>query len=441
MMEFNEALNIIKESNLIVEFIEKSLSRDQMIRMLGKLNPAFDPAKDIKKNQGSRKILITLKSGYLDGTKMGPKDFTDYLQKYGWNLVGYTKNSLVIAPLRLEGEYKTPKKQSKLYREVLEKTKGWYLRFSNVPPEHIKKYGFRTTKDRNIESNDQEKSGQRWFNQERVYVFSLENSIKTLGNAKEMGKIFEQLHDLIDNGQEYGDYAYLIKLPSTIPFRIDPEYDADKDQHNAAGFVNTSIPPQYVKLCVNYSRDVFGSVLDFIGLKDAYATYQDEFDPEVDQETRDWIAAHKNDSYYCIDLETNNERKEKLKEILNDYNVDLMLIGIPTESGTRKANLVEVEAQESGNAYLVFNAGGYQVFCGLRPSDDGNSADLRVLGWNTDFRDREVVKSNELIRFLNDERVVELARDIDENIYNKAQREFDPRNGNPAINNSWSKWR
>ncbi len=34
MMEFNEALNIIRESNLIVEFIERSLSRDQMIRML-----------------------------------------------------------------------------------------------------------------------------------------------------------------------------------------------------------------------------------------------------------------------------------------------------------------------------------------------------------------------------------------------------------------------
>ena len=441
MMEFNEALNIIKEANLIVEFIEKSLSRDQMIRMLGKLNPSFDPAKDIKKNQGSRKILITLKSGYLDGTKMGPKDFTDYLQKYGWNLVGYTKNSLVIAPLRLEGEYKTPKKQSKLYREVLEKTKGWYLRFSNIPPEHIKKYGFRTTKDRNIESNDQEKSGQRWFNQERVYVFSLENSIKTLGNAKEMDDLFEQLHDLIDQGQSYGDYAYLIKLPATIPFRIDPEYDADKKLHNSAGFVNTSIPPQYVKLCVNYSRDVFGSVLDFIGLKDAYATYQDEFDPDVDQETRDSIAAHKNDTYYGIDLKTNNERKEKLKEILNDYNVDLMLIGIPTGSGTRKANLVEVEAQESGNAELVFSSNGYLVFCALKPSDDGDSADLRVLGWNTYFRDREVVKSNELIRFLKDERVVELARDIDENIYNKAKREFDPRNGNPAVNNSWSKWR
>lgn len=441
MMEINEAINIIRESNLIVEFIEKSLSKDQMIRMLVNLNPAFDPAKDIKKNQGGRKILITLKSDYLDGTKMGPKDFTDYLQKYGWNLVGYTKNNLVIAPLRLEGEYKTPKKQSKLYQEVLEKTKGWYLRFSNIPPEHIKKYGFRTTKDRNIESNDQEKSGQRWFNQERVYVFSLENSVKTLGNAKEMGDIFDQIHDMIDAGQGYGDYAYLIKLPSTIPFRIDPEYDSDKRQHNSAGFVNTSIPPQYIKLCVNYSRDVFGSVLDFIGLKDAYATYQEGFDPDVDQKTRDWIAAHKNDQHYGIDLKTNNERKEKLKEILNDYNVDLMLIGLPTTRGTEKANLIEVEAQEDGNAELVFDGGSYLISCGLKPSDDGDSADLRVLGWNSYFRDREIVKSNEMIRFLNDERVVELARDIDENIYNKAKREFDPRNRNPAIDNSWSKWR
>lgn len=441
MMEFEKALSIIKESGLIVEFIEKSLSRDQLLRILSKLNPSFDPAKDLKKNQGGRKILITIGSDYLDGTNMGPKDFTEYLQKYGWNLVGYTKKNLVIAPLRIEGEYKTPKKQSKLYLEVLEKTKGWYLRFSDVPPEHVKKYGFRSTKDRNIESNDQKKSGDRWFNQERVYVFSLENSVKTLGNAKDMSDIFEQLHDLIDGGQSYGDYAYLIKLPSTIPFRIDPEYDSDKRRHNAAGFVNTSIPPQYVKLCVNYSRDVFGSVLDFIGLKDAYATYQEGFDPDVDQDTRDWIAAHKNDKHYGIDRESNNERKEKLKEILNDYNTDLMLIGLPTMSGTRKGNLIEVEAQENGNAYLVFNAGGYQVFCGLRPSDDGDSADLRVLGWNTYFRDRELVKSNELIRFLNDERVVELARDIDENIYNKAQREFDPRNKKHALSDTWSKWR
>ena len=439
MMEFNEALNIIKEANLIVEFIEKSLSRDQMIRMLGKLNPSFDPAKDIKKNQGSRKILITLKSGYLDGTEMGPKDFTDYLQKYGWNLVGYTKNSLVIAPLRLEGEYKTPKKQSKLYREVLEKTKGWYLRFSNIPPEHIKKYGFRTTKDRNIESNDQEKSGQRWFNQERVYVFSLENSIKTLGNAKEIGKIFEQLHDLIDNGQEYGDYAYLIKLPSTIPFRIDPEYDSDKSQHNSAGFVNTSIPPQYVKLCVNYSRDVFGSVLDFIGLKDAYAVSHDDFDPEVDQSTREFIAADKSQSLCGIDLKTNNDRKAKLEEILKYYNTDLMVLGTPTQKGTRKSYLVAIEAQEDGDAYLVFG-GGIFIYCGLREGDDQN-ADLSVLGWNTYFRDREVLKSKELLRFLSDDRVVALAKDIDDNIHNRAEREFDPRNGNPAINNSWSKWR
>ena len=65
MMEFEKALNIIKESGLIVEFIEKSLSRDQMLRILSKLNPAFDPAKDVKKNQGSRKILITVGSDYL----------------------------------------------------------------------------------------------------------------------------------------------------------------------------------------------------------------------------------------------------------------------------------------------------------------------------------------------------------------------------------------
>lgn len=439
MMKFNEAISIIKESGLIVEFIEKSLSRDQMLRMLSKLNPSFDPAKDIKRNQGSRKNLITVKSDYLDGTKMGPKDFSDYLQKYGWNLVGYTKNSLVIAPLRMEGEYKTPKKQSKLYREVLEKTKGWYLRFSNVPPEHIKKYGFRTTKDRNIETNDQEKSGQRWFNQERVYVFSLENSIKTLGNAKEMGKIFEQLHELIRGGQSYGDYAYLIKLPSTIPFRIDPEYDADKMLHNSAGFVDTSIPPQYIKLCVNYSRDVFGSVLDFIGLEDAYAVVHSDFDPEVDQNTREFIAAHKDEGLWGIDLETNNERKEKLKEILKDYNPDLMVIGTPTMKGTRKSHLVAIEAQENGDAYLVFG-GSIYIYCSLRLGDDQN-ADLSVLGWNTYFRDREVLKSKELLRFLNDERVVALAKDIDYNIHNRSEHEFDPRNGNPALNNSWSKWR
>ena len=110
-------------------------------------------------------------------------------------------------------------------------------------------------------------------------------------------------------------------------------------------------------------------------------------------------------------------------------------------SGTRKANLIEVEAQENGNADLVFSGGGYQIFCALKPSDDGDSADLRVLGWNTYFRDREIVKSNEMIRFLNDKRVVELAREIDENIYNKAQREFDPRNRKHALSDTWSKWR
>lgn len=446
MNDLYEALKILKESHILVEFLDTMLSRDQLLRRLKSVKPSFEPKSDILKNEGNRRALITLVPTFLDGTGMGQRDFNEFLQKYGWNLIGFTNKQIILAPIRHIGNFKNKRKTSELYKTVLERVKGWYIRFTDDPPYFIKKYGFRSAKGRNLPSNDPNvRTKERYFNQERVFLYSFENAIRDLGDAAEPKEIIQKIAGVIDNGRGYGDYAYLVKLNPSAKFYTDPEYSGSKELANSAGYVNTSIPPSQIKVAIPISRDVLGDVLDNIGLDDLYA-YSKLQDPDPDSEDSIEIRnmAKSNDTFDPYEDAEPDDTFKEMQHILSDYDKDKIMIIEPSEENGVKLFLENIRIPEEGvGFYLNFEGDsmGYHKYR-LRVSDDGSHAELAVYtisGYRL-FRESEIRYSNELKRLLSDRRTVELAKKIDDLYSDKS--EFDPRtrkSRNRARN--WAQWK
>ena len=441
-----KALKILKESHILVEFLDTMLSRDQLLRVLKSVKASFDTKSDILKNEGNRKALITLVPTFLEGTGMGQRDFNEFLQKYGWNLIGFTDKQIILAPIRHSGNFKNKRKTSELYKNVLERVNGWYIRFTDDPPYFVKKYGFRSTKDRNLPSNDpNDRTRERYFNQERVFLYSFENAIRDLGDASEPKEIIHKIAGIIDNGSGYGDYAYLVKLNRNEKFYTDPEYSGIKELANSAGYVNTAIHPSQIKVAIHSSRDVLRDVLDNIGLEDLY-TYSKLQDPDPDSEdSLEILNRTKSNTIFdpYEDAEPDAIFKE-MQHILSDYDKDKIMIIEPSEENGIKLFLENIRIPEDGiGFYLNFEGDsmGYHKYR-LRVSDDGSHAELAVYtisGYRL-FRESEIRYSNELKRLLTDRRTVELAKKIDDLYSDKS--EFDPRTRkNKNMERNWSQWK
>lgn len=466
-MNLVEALRLLKENNLICEFIDKSISKDMMLRVLSKLK-GENVKPWIKRNSGSRKILITLKREFLEGTGLNTIEFKNGLFKYGWNLVGNTRSSLILAPNKSDPEFGEMKDPSETYKRVLYATKNWYIRGTNIPPRLVKQYGFRCTNDRNLEKDV--RSNERLFNEPRVYLFSVWNLIRSLGENTDVKEILYKLYSLSKRVENYGVHSYLIKLPSGIKFNIDPEYDNDRSYKNVAGWITQPVLPSWVKVEYDVYDDPIETMLDAFGLSDLRYT---EAKRENDDVTSDEYDKNKNltDDKFSdddIDLGTyflssaieklkdyNSPGYDELKELLKKYDRHRMVIwntakkdeddDQPESSSVVTITPGRIRGKEAAadnypKVGLVVNRpiANVRVFP-LRVTKDGKSCEISSFGsYGDGARNSDLVLSKELKRFLSDPEVVEAVRKSNEQLkkfddrYNLKDRYISKQN--------WARW-
>ena len=281
-MKFKSAVEILKEANyrLIREFLGDSIDQDDMeLKYLKYVIPNFDKREDLLPNswspspnelsgtkQTGEPDLISLRPDVLERHGLTLKEFEKRLKPYGWTVTGYTDKQLLIMPNRLgrvkEKDFPQPKKKDNL--AIIEKCKGLYLRFDNRDPATIKRVGFRSTKNRYLDLENPKRSRNQYWNQERVYVFSLEELAKvTKGDPL---NVLYGLFTLVQSGMEYGRYLYLMKVPSSVRFDRDLEY-AKGNLKYIAGYLESSVHSSMImKSYDTYSEEAGKDLVKYIGI-------------------------------------------------------------------------------------------------------------------------------------------------------------------------------
>lgn len=420
-MKIRDALRILDECGLICEFQNTVLSRDQLLRVLKRLNPNFDPEKDIrKKNQMSHnKEMITLKPNYLEGTNLGPKQFVQKMKAYGWNVIGYGYRQIVLAKSRetLDTDSMKFAKWDKL-KDLQGKLKNLYIRFSEMDPAFVKRVGFRGINDLNIDWDDPDKrSDSKMFNERHVYMFSLEHMIKSIGRLN-LERILKKIYRLADYGQSFGRYAYFIRLPSSVKVYQDPEMKNDDSIGNSAVFSTQTILPQWIIGSFNTGiQDAKDEILKQLGLDELVQPEQQDLTPELSQEEIDKTSAEARKSIFLSDIndKTDNKIVNRLQELVKGYAKDKMLIYDPIYKIKQYFSYIGIrESQYSANRiYMVFVAnkeGSYkEQSLEISLNRAGDSATLTVPS-EVPYRSSEFQKSDELKRFLADPKVVKCVR-------------------------------
>lgn len=433
-MLLSRALNILAENHIICEFVNTVLTREQIIRVLQRLNPSFNPEKDIrKKNQMNHNAeMITLKPNYLKGTNLGPREFTQKMLGYGWNVLGYGYNQIVLAKARevndpdsIEFE-KWDKKP-----ELQAKVKNLYVRFSDMDPSFVKRVGFRGINDLNIDWDDPDKrSDLKKFNERHVYMFSLEHLIKSTGKMS-AGKILKRIVNLASYGPNFGKYCYFIRIPSSVKLYTDPETKGDGPLGNAGVFSTQKILPQWVEGGFNVaSNDVADEILHKLGLDDLGLAKPQDLSSRVDPEVMSQrLAKAKENGYGLKGIDPNFDDPviKTLQNALKRYDKSKMVIYEP--SSKTKYYLAEiggVEAKRGGAIAIFVFLGDSEYYNDYTKMDlsinrDGTSA---ILLTRSEFnRSSDYQKTDELKKFLADPEVVAAAKEY----AGRGEEAYDPR--------------
>ena len=435
-MKIENALRILNECGLICEFQNTVLSRDQLLRVLKRLNPNFDPENDVRKKNQMRhnKEMITLKPNYLDGTNLGPKQFVQKMQAYGWNVLGYGYNQIVLAKSRetLDTDSMKFAKWDKL-KELQGKLKNLYIRFSKMDPAFVKRVGFRGINDLNIDWDDPEKrDDSKKFNERHVYMFSLEHLIKSVGKLNPE-KILKKIYDLADYGPGFGRYAYFIRLPSSVKVYQDSEMKNDRSFGNSAVFTTQTILPQWIIGSFNTAiQDPRDEILHYLGLDDLVQDEPQDLTPELSQDEIEKTSAESRKSIFLSSItdKTDNKIVNRLQELVKGYAKDKMIIYDPINKIKEYFSYIGIREGKyfANRIYMVFVAnkdGSYEhQSLEISINRDGDSATL-IIPSEVPNRSSEIQKSDELKRFLADPEVVKCAE-----VYTTAKYEqkYDPRN-------------
>ncbi len=272
-MKIETALRILKESNfrLLREFLGDSVSQyDMENKYLKLIIPDFNKREDLTPNsystdpnersgtaQTGKEDLISLEEDVLERHGLTLKEFEKRLKPYGWTVTGYTHKQVLIMPNRLgRGQRLNVKKPEAL--ALINKCKGLYLRFDNREPSLIKRVGFRTTKDRYLNLDDPKRSKTQFWNQERVYVYSIDQLARyTKGDPVQ---ILYGLFEIVQSGMEYGRYLYLMKVPESIRFDRDLEYN-DGILSQIAGYLESNVHSSMIVKCLDTYSDECGKDL------------------------------------------------------------------------------------------------------------------------------------------------------------------------------------
>lgn len=278
-MNIETALRILKESNvrLLREFLGDSVSKyDMENRYLKLIIPDFNKSEDLTPNvyspdpnersgtaQTGEDDLISLEEDVLERHGLSLREFERRLKPYGWTVTGYTHKQVLIMPNRL-GKSPEPNVKKPEALALINKCKGLYLRFDNREPSLIKRVGFRTTKDRYLNLDDPKRSKTQFWNQERVYVYSIEQLAKyTKGDPVQ---ILYGIYEIVQSGMEYGRYLYLMKVPESIRFDRDLEYNGGKFEQ-IAGYLESNVHSSMIVRCLDtYSEECGKELTKLIGI-------------------------------------------------------------------------------------------------------------------------------------------------------------------------------
>jgi hypothetical protein len=260
-MNLGEAIAKIYESGelkLINEFMSRSLNLFELRRALKGIIPGFDYIRDSATEQHND-MLYCIKPEALERSGITLKQLENRIRPLGWTVSGYTENQIVLVPIHngtrdsYGDDIRNVRKADRA--AVVNALRGYYVRFSNIPPDVVKRIGFRTTKDRNMDFDNPKKSNIQYWNQERVYCYSL-NALGKRCQGK-IDYVINGIFVVVEAGYEYGRYMYLFKTKGER-FNRDVEYGFGS-LAGVAGFLEAKINPHEIILAVDTKTNANGA--------------------------------------------------------------------------------------------------------------------------------------------------------------------------------------
>lgn len=232
------------------EFLEQHLPPYMLIKYIKKLynielvTNEYDLGWSTYSFKISRANLLT----DLKIQNISIKNFEAIISKYGWYISNISGNNIT---LNVENNI-----DNKFYR-INDNAifKNYYLHITASKPSLITNHGLiaKNSTDPNVEKNLTMQRDILYPNN-RVYLWDLEEitGYAALNDKNFDKKILSGFNSILNglHAKTYGNYAYLIELPSSIKLHYDNEYGTD----NPARYITQNIPPSYIKYIGTISR-------------------------------------------------------------------------------------------------------------------------------------------------------------------------------------------
>ena len=171
----------------------------------------------------------------LKAKGMTIKNLDSLLQKYGWYISMVEDEAIHIIKLHsYDNEEKTDGNLD-----------GLYLHFTYIQPTTITRTGLKAKQSESEDGSFQDKIR---YPIQRVYLWKLDGMYKNTGDINlDFAKRFRFLTEILD-ANDYGNYVYLVKVPTNIKIHYDEEYGKD----TPARYITQCVPPS----CIAYLSSV-----------------------------------------------------------------------------------------------------------------------------------------------------------------------------------------
>lgn len=271
IMNLNEAINLLKNSNYICEFLEKSVTLKKLVELLktnnivpyntklydyDEMNDADDNILVIKLNSFKKFLNLQQLPNYNENSFLNDENdiyrkFRDnidtFLNKYGWSIIPSRDKSYgFIVDQKYENNIEIYiRKNNILYNK---KDYGNIaLHISTVPPDVILKTGLKC------------KGSYTVYNEKRIYLFLLNKMVETckdyyanenISVNKIINYIIKSLNSITYNNSSDKEtnkprYVYKVIIPENYKIHEDQELNSFSNSCGAI-YVNNYIPNTYI---------------------------------------------------------------------------------------------------------------------------------------------------------------------------------------------------